>query len=208
MKNSLKTFGLIVGNVEDHYLVYSDDWGVYVEQPYATNKFKAALMELIGDLPDPYECYHYTVREKGEVLADRVTYWPDPYEQWKRAKDCAVHTPVALSIWPRKYCIVQRKSNLGFMAVRENLIAAISVRELDETVEHMPDRPSVLDGVVLYYKNETMIYWVHTEPAGQKAEDVLFPHLRGISFFENDWLEKEVRREMKKEGPADEPLPY
>lgn len=51
MKSALKTTGgLYVGNLDDHYLVYASSWGVYVESMYATNKFKAAIMELIGDI--------------------------------------------------------------------------------------------------------------------------------------------------------------
>ena len=72
MKASLKKHGLIVGNVNDHYLVYSDNWGLYIEIPYASNKFKAAIMELIGDLPEPYECYLYKMNPDGEAEPETV----------------------------------------------------------------------------------------------------------------------------------------
>ena len=65
---------------------------------------------------------------------------------------------------------------------------------------------------VLYFKNETTIYWVHTESLGTKAREVLFPHMRGISFFEDDWIEENVDQEEEltdlEEEVAEDPLPY
>lgn len=213
MKSSLKKYGLIVGNVDDHYLVYSDCWGVYVEHPYATNRFKAAIMELTGDLPEPYECYKYTMEPDKELNQERVFDMPEPYEQWKEAKDFGAIAPMFLFAWPHEYVIYQRKSDMKFIVAPRSLTtAAISGSELDRSSESMPGRPSILKGV-LYYKNESTIYWVHTESPGHKALEVLFPHMRGISFFEDDWLEKE-EPETEEDGAdetedaADGQLPY
>lgn len=214
MKSSLKKYGLIVGNVDDHYLVYSDCWGVYVEYPYATNRFKAAIMELVGDLPEPYECYKYTIEPDKELKQEQVPDYPDPYELWKAAKDFGAIAPMYLVAWPHEYVVYQRKSDSRFIvALRSLTTAAISSSELDRSSESMPGRPSILNGNVLYYKNESTIYWVHTGSPGHKALEVLFPHMRGISFFEDDWLEKE-EPETEEDGTdetvdaADEQLPY
>lgn len=221
MKASLKKHGLIVGNIDNHYMVYSDNWGVYVEHPLSTNKFKAAIMELIGDLPEPYECYFYTIGPDKELQQNTVTDYPEPYELWKEAKNFAVITPIYLASWPHEYIVCQEKKNLRFLTADRALTAAvISPSELDVTSESMPDRPSVLDGCVLYFKNESTIYWVHTESPGRKALEVLFPHLDGVNFFEDDWLEKWKEPEGPEEleeaengeeetdNAADEQLPY
>lgn len=215
MKASLKKHGLIVGNIDNHYLVYSDNWGVYVEHPYATNKFKAAIMELIGDLPEPYECYIYTIGADKEIIQESVLDYPNPYERWKEAKNFAVITPLSLFSWPHEYIVYQEKKGLRFLiADRALTMAAISPSELDTTSESMPDRPSLLDGCVLYFKNESTIYWVHTESPGSKAREVLFPQLAGMNFFEDDWLAKREGADQENdedEGPAvedDEQLPY
>lgn len=213
MKASLKKHGLIVGNVDDHYLVYSDCWGAYVEHPYASNKFKAAIMELIGDLPELGECYHYTVGADKELVQETVLEYPDPFKNWKMAKDFAAITPMFLMAWPHEYLVFQRHSDLAFLAAQRNLSCdVISASELDHTAEGMPGRPSVLNSV-LYFKNETTIYWVHTESAGTKAREVLFPHMEGISFFEDDWNAKnagQIDEEPtdQEEEVAEEPLPY
>lgn len=208
MKASLKSCGLIVGNIQEHYLVCSDRWGLYVEQAFATNKFKAAIMELIGDLPERGECYRYTVETKKKIRIEPVTDWPDPYGEWKRAKGYAVHTPLILFAFPREYILCQM-DDLSFLAVRRDLTSAvISSSELDEKTEHMPGRPSILGSSVLYYKNETMIYWVEADPVGEKVEGMIFPHLEGISFFERDWLARKEAEETNEKEAADEPLPY
>jgi len=207
MKASLKRHGLIVGNIDGHYLVYSDNWGVYVEHAFATNKFKAAIMELIGDLPEAGECYLYTIDADKEIVAQAEIGYPDPYELWKKAKDVGICTPMYLGAWPHEYAVYQRKNDLKFIiALRDLTTSAISASELDTACEHMPDRPSILDGMVLYFKNKSTIYWVHTERPGKKATEVLFPHLDGISFFEDDWIDKGV--EEPEEAAAKELLPY
>lgn len=203
MKDSLKRSGLIVGNVKDHYLVYTDTWGLYIEDMYASNKFKAAIMELIGDLPEAGECYWYAVVEK-EINQEAVLDYQDPYQEWMKAKDTAVVTPVKLSAWPHEYFVIQRKSDKAFMTVRSSLTAAvISSKELTEG-EGMPGRPCLL-GQTLYFKNESTIWWVATESVGHKAEEVLFPHLSGMDFFESEWLEKEEEEKAAAETAI---LPY
>lgn len=209
MKSSLKRHGLIVGNIDEHYLVYSDNWGVYVEHAFATNKFKAAIMELIGDLPEPEECYLYTIDADKEIVAQMEMGYPDPYELWKKAKDVGIGTPMYLSAWPHEYVVYQRKSDLKFIvALRDLTTNAISASELDTTCEHMPDRPSILNGAILYFKNESTIYWVHTESPGTRALEVLFPHMEGIDFFEGDWTRKEGLAEEIDGAADEEQLPY
>lgn len=218
MKASLKKHGLIVGYVDSHYLVYSDNWGVYIGAVYASNKFKAAIMELIGDLPEPEECYLYKINQNGNVEPETVLDYPDPYERWKAAKDFAVVAPVMLFAWPHEYIVCQRHSDLRFVVTDRSLSdRVISRGELDTTVEAMPEKPNYLDDV-LYWKNETTIYWVHTESPGHKALEVLFPHLVGINFFEDDWLKKDAPKSagdcldeeiQQPEGAtAEEQLPY
>ena len=211
MKSSLKRCGLFVCNVNDHYLVYADDWGIYVNHALASNKFKAAIMELIGDLPDPGVCYHYTIDADKELVPQIVMDVVEPYKSWMQAKDHGVITPISLSAWPHEYIVVQRKSDYQFITARRDLtLDVISAKELETDSEHMPDRPSILDGKILYFKNESTIYWVHTEPCGRKAGEVLFPHLDGISFFESDWMREapEELEDDKTDEAADEQLNF
>ena len=82
----------------------------------------------------------------------------------------------------------------------------MSLAELEVGMEHMPGRPSVSPtGSTLYFKSETMIYWISIVKVPQKAEDTIFRYLRGLDFFEDDWLPKKDEQETE---AAAETLPY
>lgn len=187
MKAALKSGGLYVGNANESYLVHADTWGLNTEILYASNKFKAALMELIGDIPEPGEYYKCTL-QGGEVLRDAELTYPDVYGKWKEAKDYATHVPMYLCSWPHTYIVLQVHSDLGYKVANKLLTAdLIGSKELDTTVESMPERPSYGNGI-LYYKNDTTIYWVHTTEPGERAKEALFPSMEKLDFFQRDWL--------------------
>lgn len=188
MKSALKTGGLTVGNYRGHYLVCTDWWGVWVDRMYATNKFKAAIMELVGELPEEDECCWFTMVEK-EIHVDILAEWRDPFEEWKQAKDYAYITPLLLDLFPHEYAVFQRHSDKGyFMCLRDYTSHMISDSELEAGIESMPNRPSVSpSGNCLFFKNETMIYWVCRTREQDKVRDTLFGSLGELDFSKEDW---------------------
>lgn len=208
MKSALKTSGgLIIGNVKGHFLVHTSLWGVWVESVYATSKFKAAIVELIGDMPEEETCYRYHLEEKNLKMEYQIRY-EDPYDQWKEAKDFACEVPLVFYSMPHELSIYQSKSDRSYMTVLQSYAAGMmSPAELEAGMEHMPGRPSVSPaGSTLYFKSETMIYWISIVKVPQKAEDTIFRCLRGLDFFEDDWLPKEEEQEA--EEAVAETLPY
>lgn len=194
MKASLKRHGLIVGYIENHYLVHSDSWGIYVQEAYASNKFKAAIMELIGDLPVNGKCVFYEMDPEEKQPISRPEYHCiDPFERWKQAKDYAVQTPLYLGAWPHEYAVFQGHGSLEYRTVDRIFVGAMSMNEL-EYDETMPARPCILEDV-LYWKNESMIYWAHSESPGTKALTALFPKLAGLNFFEDSWIAQQEGEE-------------
>ncbi len=209
MKSELKGAGLHVGNIMGAYLVYGSTWGLSTDTEYASNRFKAALTELIGDIPEPGECYRYYMQEK-QVAQDGCVDYPDVYEAWKAAKDHAVGTPLNLVSWPHEFNLYQIHSNGQYVIVpRSQVSDVISMKELDGTVESMPGRPSYMSPT-LYWKNDTTIYWVMTVEQGERVRDVLLPALSGLDFFRNDWIPEEDAAPEGMEGKSmdDEGLPY
>ncbi len=117
MKSALKTSGgLIIGNVKGHFLVHTSLWGVWVESVYATSKFKAAIVELIGDMPEEETCYRYHLEEKNLKMEYQIRY-EDPYDQWKEAKDFACEVPLAFYSTPHELSIYQSKSDRSYITV-------------------------------------------------------------------------------------------
>jgi hypothetical protein len=206
MKAALKSGGLYVGNMNGRYLVHASTWGLSTEILYASNKFKAALMELIGDIPEPGEYYKYS-QQDGGVVQDSQSDYPDVYELWKEAKDYATYVPLNYCVWPHTFIVIQIHSDLSYKVADKNMTAdVISSKELDTTVESMPGRPNYNYGI-LYWKNDTTIYWVHTTEAGEKAKDILFPSMGKLDFFQTDWRLREDN-EPDQEADFEEELPY
>ncbi|WP_270289391.1 hypothetical protein [Enterocloster citroniae] len=195
MKSALKGAGLYVGNIAGNYLVYGSTWGLSTDTEYASNKFKAALTELIGDIPESGECYRYYMQEK-QVAQDSCVDYPDIHEAWKAAKDYAVRIPLNFVSWPHEFNAYQIHSNGQYVIVpRSQASDVISMKELDNTVESMPGRASFMTDT-LYWKNDTTIYWVTTVEQGERARDTLFRALEGLDFFNSDWLPKEDEEEI------------
>lgn len=213
MKAALKTGGLTVGNIDHHYLVCTLLWGVYVANDHASNKFKAAITELIGDLPDPGECFECRYDSDNKVQEQFCFNYPSPYSEWREARDFATKTPVALEVWPYEYRLYQKKSTLGFLAFDSILTdIIISPGEL-EPDENMPGRPSVSKDNILYFKNDFMIYWVRSEKMPEKVREVVLPHLKGLDFFQDNWTEipeedTEDAEDMEEHDIAEEQLTY
>lgn len=209
MKAALKSSGLYVGNINGSYLVSASTWGLNTDLEFASNKFKAALTELIGDIPGPEEYYRYWLQD-GEVQQETASPQVDLYELWKDAKDYAAYVPITITDWPHPFIVLQLHSDLSYRLADESLTAnVISSKELDATVESMPGQPSYGRGV-LYWKNDTTIYWVYTTEPGERAREALFPSMAALDFFQKDWRLKEAeeREEEIAEADPDEGLPY
>ena len=207
MKSALKTAGgLYVGNVNDQYLVYTGYWGVCVEKLYATNKFKAAIMELIGDMPEEDSCYKYYIEDK-QLKADLHVDYLNPYEKWREAKDFACSVPLVLTNNYHELSVYQRHSDKDYLtAVREWTDGMLSPAELEVAGERMPGRPSVSPlGSVLYFKSETMLYWVCCVQVEGKTRETVFDRMKDLDFFEDDWLSKDKKDD---DSGAEETLPY
>lgn len=202
MTAALKSSGLVVGMLDGRYYVRGRNWGLYAECESVSNKFKGAVTELVGRLPEPGEINKYMQGKDGmqtEVYELEVY----PYQAWIAAKEGVRQTPVLLGVFPHVYAIFQRTGILEPVAVRQALINAISDKELEEG-ETMPGQPSMSYGT-LYWHNETTIYWAETERMAEKVRDVLFPALMHVDFSTDDWRKTQAGTDETAEA---EPLPY
>lgn len=202
MTAALKSSGLVVGMLDGRYYVRGRNWGLYAECESVSNKFKGAVTELVGCLPEPGEINKYMQGKDGmqtEVYELKVY----PYQAWIAAKEGVRQTPVLLGVFPHVYAVFQHAETLEPMAVRQTLINAISGKELEEG-ETMPGQPSMSYGT-LYWHNETTIYWAETERMAEKVRDVLFPALMDVDFSADDWRKTQLGTDGTVEA---ESLPY
>ena len=202
MKAAVKSSGLVVGSFDDRYYVCGRGWGLYAECESVSNKFKGAVTELVGRLPENGEMNEYMQMKEG-MQAGPYRYEIHPYNAWLGAKEAVRQTPVLLGVFPHVYAIFQRVGTLELMAVRQTLINTISDKELEKE-ETMPGQPSMSYGT-LYWHNETTIYWAETERMAERVRDVLFPALMDVDFSADDWRRDRME---ENETAAAEPLPY
>lgn len=202
MTAALKSSGLVVGMLDGRYYVRGRNWGLFAERGSVSNKFKGAVTELVGRLPEPGEINKY-MRCKEGIQTEMYEPMINPYNAWLGAKEAVRQTPVLLGVFPHVYAIFQRVGTLELMAVRQTLINTISGKELEKE-ETMPGQPSMSYGT-LYWHNETTIYWAETERMAEKVRDVLFPALMHVDFSADDWR----KTQLGTDGTAGaEPLPY
>lgn len=188
MKHAYKNSGLVVGCQRGLIAANSaGTWGFRVDERHIPKKLKAAVVELIGDLPEEGEIYTYCWNGLRQVMEPGHF---DFYAGWSAATDYAVQTPLLFQAPEGEYSFYQIRSNMGLCVLDQPLASLISPKDLDHGEEEMPDGYPGFDGDTLYWKNETMIYWAKTAKLNQNAEEQFLPRLNVWDYFQNKPLEK------------------
>lgn len=184
LKSAYKGSGLIVGSIDEHLVLMnaSGTWGVQITDGFIPNKLKAAMVELIGDLPEEGEVANYQPEGiQNEMDLSRFNF----YEKWKQARDYAAQTPFILRYAHAEYILMQIHSTMELCPINRTFTDLISIKDLDHAVESMPGRPCYLDGT-LYWKNDTMIYWAGAAVLSEEFETDVLPKLSFLDCFENE----------------------
>lgn len=181
LKAAYKGSGLIVGNLDREMVIMNaaGTWGIQIDTIFVPNKLKGALAELIGDLPEEGEIYTYRPEDTQKEL-DLGRF--DFYYQWKCAKDYAAQTPFILRCAWDEYALMQIHSTMELRPVSREYMDLISIKDLDHSNESMPGNPSYLNGI-LYWKNDTMIFWTGTSVLNEKMEELVIPRLAFLDCF-------------------------
>lgn len=182
LKAAYKGSGLIVGILDGNLVLTKNErtWGVQVEGEYIPNKLKAALVELIGDLPKEGEVLNYT-QDGAQTEMDLGDF--NFYDMWMRASDYAANTPFVLKSDYGEYALMQVHSTMEMRPIRRSFLNIISAKDLDYSVEEMPGRPSYRNGT-LYWKNDTTIYCAGTHMLDEFTEDTVLPRMNFLDCFE------------------------
>lgn len=184
LKTAYKGSGLIVGVLDGNLILTNSSriWGVQVDGDYIPNKLKAALVELIGDLPEEGEVLNYT-QDAAQTEMDLGDF--DFYDMWMRAQDFAAKSPIVLKNDYGEYVLMQVRSTMEMRPLYRDFLDIISAKDLEHAVEEMPVRPSFRNGV-LYWKNDTTIYWACTSKIQDAYENEVLPRLEFLDCFGNE----------------------
>ena len=85
LKDAWKGAGLTVGKKEEMYFIQGAYWILFVYEKDFTSKNKAAVIELVGDLPEEGEVYR--AYEKGEKQYELKVRDEWEYKKWLSARD-------------------------------------------------------------------------------------------------------------------------
>lgn len=183
LKGAYKGSGLIVGNLENGMVIMnaSGTWGIRVEEEFVPNKLKAALIELIGDLPAAEEVYNY---QPDSIQAEADLGRFDFREKWREAKDFVADTPFILRSGWNEFSLMQVHSSMELCAISRVFTDMISTKDLDHKNESLPGRPNFAGGI-LYWKNDTMIYWAGISRLYEDLEEKVLPNLGFLNCFES-----------------------
>lgn len=198
LTNSYKSTGLTVGRLDHELVVCNTCIGFQIDMNFVPNKLKGILAELIGDLPEEGEIYTYTKDgQQAEMELERYNF----YEYWRAAKDFAEKTPVMLRGYINDFRLLQLNSSGRMIAVYREFVDLISMKDLGEA-ENMPGRPNYRDGI-LYWKNDSMIYFAARTELKEDIVQLLFPALEQFRF-----TEKTIERATEPEEDLEDAFPY
>lgn len=180
IKEAYKGPGLVVGRIEEKLIVCRSGfgWGFQIEEEMAPNKLKGALVEWIGDLPEPGEIARY---QPGEVQMESGEFY-DIFDNWKNARDYAARTPFLLAgRYGSGLVLMQSCQTREILPVMQIDMDMISPKEIDNNVESMPSLRPAFDGQAFYWKNENMIFFARMVRLKEEAQNTL---LRKLDFLD------------------------
>lgn len=181
LKHAYKGTGLTVGVMDNHLILTNvpNTWGAWLDMTFLPNKLKAALIELIGELPTEGEIATYTPESvQNELVLNRFDY----YTKWQQARDCGTETPFILKKDGMEYVLFQIRSSMELCPLIRIYKDVISYKEIDPAIEEIPGLPAYRDGI-LYWKNDTMIYWAGTSILSDMIEEDVLPRLNFLDCF-------------------------
>ena len=159
MKDSYKRSGLHVskddGPSRPGYTVSGYGWAVWVDEALMTKEFKADIVELAGELPDPGTQFCASTAEDGlqmEVYIERERWMQ---EWWNKKGDRAHITRLVIA--PQGRRIVQTNSGSGFIS--QIFVDLLAPDQIDQKKgETVPDGPYETEQGILIGNNACFLF--------------------------------------------------
>lgn len=175
VNTAYKKEGLTVSNDGDGIIICGGGvWVIWMRESRLPKTIKAILIELIGDLPGPGEEYN-TAKEDMDP-------W-EPYDgkfQFLRENQTErelYKTKMVLDM-PRGPYRTYKQEDGKVMAVREEIVKMVSIRDLEDC-EYYPDNPGKM-GEGAIWRNDRCILWAARMDAGKGQVEKLFKLLENL----------------------------
>jgi len=197
-KDKSITIGMVYDKNEetDMLMLWAGIWAVYISSKYLSNKIKALVVELLGDMPKPGQIFEVSKQDPTPQLQIfHPMYVRRLDERWE-ATNKLVPTNILLedSAVLRLFQDFTSKDILQF---DDNLLSMIDQYEIDIETESMPTGPcrKADDMSLAYWHNE--VGTVIIAPRKSKNKDII-EALKVVSFKEKE--SKEATADAGKEN--------
>lgn len=161
LKDAWKGAGLTVGKKEEMYFIQGAYWILFVYEKDFTSKNKAAVIELVGDLPEEGEVYR--AYEKGEKQYELKVRDEWEYKKWLSARDRYEDTEIKY----RGMAVLQNVETKEMSYIPDQILELVSLSETGE-YEDFPTGPMGMGYFVLWVNETGMLLTVKT-PADEES---------------------------------------
>ena len=175
-----KREGLIISNDGDGIIVCGGGvWLLWLKESRMPKTIKAILIELIGELPGPGEEYNTAKvdMDPWEPYDGKFQFLRENQEEQELYK-----SKIVLDM-PRGLYRVYKQEDGRVMAVREEIVKMVSIKDLEDG-EYFPDNPGKL-GEGAIWKNDRCILWVARMDAKAGKTEELFKLLGKMELKES-----------------------
>lgn len=163
LKDAWKGAGLTVGKKEEMYFIQGAYWILFVYEKDFTSKNKAAVIELVGDLPEEGEVYR--AYEKGKKQYELKVRDEWEYKKWLSARDRYEDTEIKY----RGMAVLQNVETKEMSYTPDQILELVSLSETGE-YEDFPTGPMGMGYFVLWVNETGMLLTVKT-PANEDNMD-------------------------------------
>lgn len=156
MKEAYTGGGLRIANTGDGFALLGSYWYVWLENVTMPKKVRAAIVELVGELPAEGEAYK---AQKGYDNQYEIT---ENHHFWIRQQEKGTQrmfptrTYIEVIEGGKLYQLVRSKGEL--QAFNARILAMVDGGEIDEGEAYYTDPVEVLGGI--YWQNDRCSYWL------------------------------------------------
>ncbi len=182
VKLAYNTGGLTVGATDEEYLFQGNTWVMRIGKDCLPNKEKAAVVELVGELPAAGEVFKAVKKHPIQYLVKGNPVW-DIGSQFLEAKEQFNVTKAIFEIDECLVRVLQNKQNNLCIPINEAFTGIISIDAIDKENESMPEGPvRRKEGDIMYWKNNVMVFAACVISCGE--ETPLAEYLRLLTSIE------------------------
>lgn len=181
MSTAYKGGGIRIGYIDEGYVIFGGNWGVWLDVSFIPNKVKAVIMELAGTLPEEGTLFSVSKeRPMPQYEMDIHNYTHINILQ-REAKYPVTVTDVLLDKKHSLYSLLQVNADKRLILMDMILMDLIDLSEIDYDQENLPAGPCTgISQGMYFWRNATTTLMLMGEAA--KPDNSIIAVLSAIDF--------------------------